>query len=469
MKMTAERELKLETDEPIELDRLGGRPLEERVFTSTYFDTADLSLLRAGLTLRHRVEKGLGLWQLKVPSAEARIELEEPGGPAPLPDSLARVLSGLLRARELEAIATLQTHRGGRHLDGVDVTLDEVEVLEGRSVAARFAELEAELVDGSPAALDRVGRRLAELGARPNAGRAKLLRVVDVPAVRKNREGSGALNRLREMFRDQQLELLRNDPVIRVSDDADAVHDMRVAVRRLRSVLRTARPMLRRQWVDSLRAELDWLARPLGAVRDLDVFTEYMESESQELGPDAASAEKLLLPLQAERERARERLRATLEEPRYYRLLDTLEAAIEAPRARRSDVPVEKLARKEFRRFRKRARRFASMGDHELHKLRIHAKRARYAAELAEPARRRPASGFIEAATEVQDILGRHQDAVVAAGRIRHLADTTADQGTTLAAGRLIERQDGRKRRAREEAPGALRRMKRRGRRAWLD
>jgi CHAD domain-containing protein len=469
MKTTVERELKLEADGPVELDRLGGRPLEGRVFTSTYFDTPDLCLLLAGVTLRRRLENGLGVWQLKLPSADARIELEEPGGPAPLPGSLAAVLSGLLRGRELKPIAALKTHRSGRHLDGVDVTLDEVEVLDGESVSARFAELEAELVDGSSEALDRIGQRLIELGARSDGGRPKLLRVVDVPTAQRAGAGSGAVGRLCEMFRNQRLELLRNDPVLRVASDLDAVHDMRVAVRRLRSILRTARPMLRRQWVDSLRSELDWLAQWLGAVRDLDVFVTYIESESRKLGHDASRAEKLLPPLQAERERAREQLRAALGEPRYYRLLDAIEAAAEGPRVRRSDVPVEKLAKKEFRRFRTRATRISAMGDHDLHKLRIHAKRARYAAELAEPARARTAARFIKSAKEVQDILGEHQDAVVAGERVRRLARTAGGQETGLAAGRLIERQELRKQRAREEAPEAVRRMKRRGKQAWLD
>jgi CHAD domain-containing protein len=404
-----------------------------------------------------------------VPSAEARIELEEQGGPVPLPDSLARVLSGLLRGRELGPIATLQTHRRGRRLDGVDVTLDEVAVLEGQSVAASFAELEAELVDGPPEALERVGRRLVRLGARSSGGRPKLLRVVDAPAAQTARDGSGTLGRLRETFRSQLLELLRNDPVVRIASDIDAVHDMRVAVRRLRSVLRTARPMLRRQWGDALRAELDWLAQPLGAVRDLDVFVDYIESESRKLDHDRSRAEKLLPPLRAERERAREQLRALLEEPRYYQLLDAIEAAADAPRVRRSDVSMQKLARQEFRRFRKRVGRISSMGDQELHKLRIHAKRARYAAELVEPARGRPAARFIKTATKVQDILGEHQDAVVAAERLRRLAQTADGRGAALAAGRLIERQDLRKQRTKDHAPDAVRRMKRAGKRARLD
>src|SRR5579871_5216600 len=92
MSMTVERELKFAGD--VELDRLGGEQIEPHVFVSGYHDAADLRLLRAGITLRRRVENGVSRWQLKLPNGESRLELEEAGGPAILPPLLARVLSG---------------------------------------------------------------------------------------------------------------------------------------------------------------------------------------------------------------------------------------------------------------------------------------------------------------------------------------------------------------------------------------
>ena len=76
METTVEYERKLEAPEGFELPDLGGEPLEPRVFTSVYYDTADRSLTQAGITLRRRTERGRGLWQLKLPSDEARLELE---------------------------------------------------------------------------------------------------------------------------------------------------------------------------------------------------------------------------------------------------------------------------------------------------------------------------------------------------------------------------------------------------------
>ena len=83
MKETVERELKLSAAEGFVLPELGGHPLPSRTFVSTYHDTEDLVLARHGVTFRHRVEDGTGLWQLKLPKGFARIELEQrrPAGP----------------------------------------------------------------------------------------------------------------------------------------------------------------------------------------------------------------------------------------------------------------------------------------------------------------------------------------------------------------------------------------------------
>jgi inorganic triphosphatase YgiF len=270
MKSTVERERKLEGGEEVDLDRLGGDRIDSQFFSSTYYDVADLRLLREGITLRRRSENGAGVWQLKLPCDDARLELEEPGGPAPVPASLAAVLSGVVREREVVPVATLATRRSGRRVDGVEVTMDEVEVLEDHLVVDRFTEVEAELVEGSVEALDRIERTLRRLGARAGDAKPRVFRAVDVPEPAKAGRDATAPEALRVMVGAQYGELLRHDPVVRVGGDVEAVHEMRVAVRRLRSVLRSARPLLDEGWVGSLRDELDWLAHALGAVRDLD-------------------------------------------------------------------------------------------------------------------------------------------------------------------------------------------------------
>jgi CHAD domain-containing protein len=469
MKRAVERELKLVGGDRVDLDALGGDPIDSHVFSSVYHDVPDLRLLRAGITLRRRTEHGASVWQLKLPQDGARLELEEAGGPASVPASLGAVLAGVVRTEEVVPIATLATHRRGRRVQGVEVTLDEVEVLEDNLVVERFMEVEAELVDGSAEALDRIGKKLRKLGAKPGEARAKVTRAVDVP----QRAGVGAkataLEALRFIVGVQYDELLRHDPIVRVSDDAEAVHKMRVAVRRLRSVLRTARPMLDKDWVASVRDELDWLAGELGAVRDLHVLLVNLREDAESLtGTHPAQTRELLRPLDAERETAREALLESLTQARYYRLLDTVEAAAAAPPTRRDDITLGRLARKDFRRLRKRGRRLESQSDAELHKTRIRGKRARYAAELAEPSRGKKARRFIDAAKDLQDVLGDHQDAVVATERLHELARRTKDTEVAVLAGRLIERQGQHKRDARRRLPAVWREVERRGKRAWL-
>ena len=79
MKGFLEREVKLDPGAAFALPELPGRPLESRVFTSTYYDTPPRSLARGGITLRRRVENGLSHWQLKLPREDGRDELEAPG------------------------------------------------------------------------------------------------------------------------------------------------------------------------------------------------------------------------------------------------------------------------------------------------------------------------------------------------------------------------------------------------------
>jgi CHAD domain-containing protein len=162
--------------------------------------------------------------------------------------------------------------------------------------------------------------------------------------------------------------------------------------------------------------------------------------------------------------RARDALLEGMHQQRYYRLLDAVEAAAEAPPTRRSDLALEALAAKEFRKLRKRGRGLAAMDDKRLHKTRLRTKRTRYAAELVKRSRGKDASRLISAAKKLQDVLGEYQDAVVALPELLELGRLATDTDCAILAGRLIERQEQRKCRARRELPDAWGRVKRRGR-----
>jgi CHAD domain-containing protein len=476
VRVTDERELKLMApDEFGSIDELG-EPIDDRVFTSTYYDTRDRALATAGVTLRRRLENGKNLWQLKLPGDGLRRELEVPGGASRPPRSLREPLVGLLRERKLEQAAKLKTHRSGVRVrkngrDRAEIVIDSVAVMDAGRVASTFREIEVELLDGDPRLLDRIGRTLRRRGALASDGRPKLFRALSFappPSPRPDAEAAPVLH-VAAMLERQRRAILAHDPGVRADADVEDVHALRVATRRSRAVLRAARPLLDRAVSEPVRDELKWLGSALGPVRDLDVLLEHLRAEVEALpADDRFAAERLLQLLAAERDLARAELLEALESDRYFELLDRLAELAAAPPASGRDKPLASLAAREFERLRDAAAGLPDEpADEELHRVRVLVKRARYAAELAEPVVGRPASRFVARAKRVQDVIGEHQDAVVATGRIQDLLGTARGSRVAFAAGRLVEREERRRLRARADFPEAWRRLEKSGRRAW--
>ena len=468
MKTTLERELKLEADPGFTLPDLGGKPLAPRTFTSTYYDTPARRLLRSGITLRRRVENRAGVWQLKLPSEDGRYELEQKGGPSRPPDVLLELLPAVLRGdAALEPVAKLRTKRDGVAVtdgeDRVEVVLDKVAVLDGARTVSSFVELEAEAVAGNGAPLAAIGKSLRKAGARRGDGRSKLQRVLSEPAPDPDAETTDPATRLRRLLVEQYEEIVANDPGVRLGEDPEALHQLRVATRRSRALLRAARGLVSPEWAEPLRGELAWLGGLLGPVRDLDVLLEHLDSEAPTLeGDDARAFRRLRSRLVSERENARAALLEAMSDERYFRLLDALERADQAPDTA-STVSLPEIAAKAFGKLRKAAKALPKHpSDDELHRVRIETKRARYAAELGEPALKKAGTRFVTRAKVLQDVIGDHQDAVVAEERIRELA-LRGGSRTALAAGRLIERQRARKQAARRAYPAAWRNLDKAG------
>ncbi len=471
MRKTLERELKLDADPGFVLPDLGGAALAPRSFTSTYYDTQDRRLLRAGITLRRRVENRAGLWQLKLPADEGRLELELPGGPAGPPEAFLRLLPALLRGgATLAAVARLRTIRRGVAVGGdgdrVEVVLDTVSVLDGRRVASSFAELEAEVVAGDGSQLPAIGKALRKAGARRGDGRPKVSRVLGAPSEPAD-EATEPGARLRALLLRQYEAIVANDPGTRLGEDPEALHKLRVATRRSRALLRAARGLIAPEWAEPLRAELAWLGGLLGPVRDLDVLLEHLDADASTLeGDDARAFRRLRSRLAAERDGARADLAEGMGEERYFRLLDTLEGAAAAPGAAVS-VSLPEIAAEAFAGLRKAVKALPKRpSDDELHRVRIEVKRARYAAELAGPALGKAGDRLVERAKVVQDVIGENQDACVAEARIRALAGRGGAK-TGVAAGRLVERQRLRRRTARRAFPDAWRALDKAGRAAF--
>lgn len=473
-----ERETKLSIDSTYRLPKLPGRTLPPRVLTSTYYDARDYRLARAGITLRRRVERRSSLWQLKLPSDDGRREVEIAGGPDAVPAPLASLLIGHLRGDDLVPVATLRTWRSGVRVRGpagpvADVLLDTVSVLQDRRIAARFRELEIERLDGDAALIEHLERTLRQAGAGNHDGRPKLFQALGLPASPGEPPEADApiADHLTFMLGRQVTALLAHDPGTRLGGEIEDVHQMRVATRRLRTVLRVARPLLDPEWTGPLRAELAWLGGLLGPARDLDVQMAYFTDEAATLkSRDRRPLERFIEHLGREREAAQRTLVAQLESPRYLKLIGTLLQAASQPPVVASEETLASIASCEFRKLRRAMKRLGKTPSHAtLHRARIQTKRARYAAELAQWCVGKPAARFTEQAKLFQDLLGVHQDAVLAEQHIRALLASTHGLRTAFVAGRMVERQRQRRENARAALPARWKKLKKLGRKAWRD
>ena len=252
--------------------------------------------------------------------------------------------------------------------------------------------------------------------------------------------------------------------------DPEELHTMRTAVRRFRTILRAVRPMFDRAWVEGLRSELEWLARMLGGVRDLDVLRHDLRAELASLErADRPAGRRIVARLDAERARARQGLLAALDDSRYPKLLDRLEEAIQHPRAVAATLALSDVAAGEFKKLRKAMKALPEKPSaRELHVVRIRVKRARYAAELAQAVVGRPADRFVSKARKLQDILGEHQDAVVMEDRLHaFVGDGGHGRRERAVIERLMTRQRIRRQAARAAFLAQWPKLRRRGRKAF--
>jgi CHAD domain-containing protein len=239
------------------------------------------------------------------------------------------------------------------------------------------------------------------------------------------------------------------------SCDPEGVHRLRVATRRLRSELRALEGWVEQQWRERVGQELKWLAGILGAVRDLDVLITRLRKalrEDERAGDKLESLAPLFEDLQLRRARAASTLTDGLRSDRYRRLLAHLARTAQIPVTKqsatepcRSALPL--VAITAWRRLAKAARRLRPETPvEEFHEVRKRTKRARYTAEfvthfLDRDVGRR-AARFIRSTTQLQELLGEHQDSVVAAAEVeRGLAEHRTDPGFTQAAEQLLETQ----------------------------
>lgn len=451
-----EREVKLGAGPAFHLPDLSGvldgvtvTPPEAVRLETVYYDTPDLRLARWGVSLRHRAGEG---WTLKLPPAQAtgqpqgqlleRDEITFQGGSKKPPEGAVAIVRAYVRKAELVPVARLSTiRRRVRLVDAAgtrvaEVVDDEVSVRDGRRVAARFREIEVEVAqsqNGANGIVDPLVMRLRGAGAgavdpTPKHIRALGPRAMEPPEVSALpvKPDSPAKDVIKHVLAESIASLMKHDPLVRTSGDPEAVHQARVATRKLRSHLRTFGPLLDPEWTEPLRSELGWLALGLGAVRDREVLFERLSERAKSLpASDLRSASSLLHILQLEIATLRTKLMAELDSVRYVDLLERLVLASQAPATLPdADGPASTvlppLAAGPWRRLRSAVKQLPETPvDPELHRIRILAKRARYAAEAVAPVVGKAADAFARAAAKLQTILGEHQDSVTAQAWLR--------------------------------------------------
>jgi CHAD domain-containing protein len=231
-------------------------------------------------------------------------------------------------------------------------------------------------------------------------------------------------------------------PRARLGEDPEGVHQARVATRRLRSDLRTFGLLLDDDWRVGIRAELKRLADALGAVRDPDVLGVRLQAAIDSTQVDGKAAARVLAALGPQAGAAREALVAVLDDERTETLLSNLRVAVVDPPTTLSavgsaDLRLRPLVRRPWR---KLARAVAKLADEpravDLHRIRLLAKRSRYAAEAVGGVYGRDARRFAKAITGIQEVLGDMNDADVAVAWLRRNA-VALDPAAAFVSGEL--------------------------------
>lgn len=453
-----------------------------KTLRAVYFDTPDARLRRGGFVLRLRRGEDAGEGEARQTlktAAGAAAGLFRRGewewtiaGEAPDLGALAETPAAAIVAepgfaeRLAPAFTVESTRRATTLADEdarIEIVVDEG-VVRGADAEAAFCEIELELKQGKPRDLFRVARALAadaplRLGfeAKSDRGHALAARAAHADraggGVGKFEAGLAPAMNVREAFQAIARACLRqlaaNEEALARGPTAGAIHQMRVAIRRLRAAMSLFRKAVDDKERTAVAEGLRRVARSLGEARDLDVFIANEIDPMREKRPDDADAERLAAHFARQRDAAYAQAREAIDgAPHRLAALDAL-AWVETGRWRKNaacDDPAFDFAAKTLARrsdaIRKRARRLSSLSVEERHALRIAVKKLRYAAEFfaplfsADERGGKRAARFVKALAALQDRLGELNDAATAISLTGSLDRNDAAQ---MRAARLID------------------------------
>jgi CHAD domain-containing protein len=448
-----------------------------------YLDTDDWRFYRAGFSLRLRVtasgaEATLKSLEGAVGDVRRRREITEALNSGELSELLessgpvgerVRLVAG---AHAVGPIFEIQTYRRTFSVQlhdqpPAEVALDETSVPVGETVdPVRLQRVEIEVADAASSELQAFVQALrADCSLQPAAMSkfelglfARGLKPPGLPEFgSRSIAASQSIGEVAyAILRRQFAAFLAHEPGTRLGEDPEELHDMRVAARRMRAAMRLFDDALPAR-AEKHRAEVSWIARALGEVRDLDVQLEQIHAWSA--GADGADREALQVlasMMAARRSASRRQLLRALDSRRYERLVASAGALLRRGPSRQAlasagasaQVPVVVIAPGLISR---RYRKVRKLGSHirpdsppeDFHRLRIECKRLRYALEFFVEIYGKPAQALIQRLVVLQDLLGQHQDAYVAISHLQELSLAHTKRlapATVFAMGRIAER-----------------------------
>ena len=458
---------------------------------AVYFDTAGHDLARNHITLRRRTGGSDAGWHLKLPAAAgARTEVHASldGGTRAdgtgadgmgVPAELLDIVLAIVRGRPLMPVARIATVRSVVKLYGADdnelaeFADDEVSAWAmtpdgSPGTEQHWHEWELELAhgerDGGTELLRRLGNRLLDAGAEPAGHGSKLAKVLGAVVPHGPAQGLKVpTDPVHRAVAEQVNRLLEWDRAVRADGD-DAIHQMRVTTRQIRSLLQASEAAFGLTEESSILTELRELAGVLGTARDAEVLADRYQEALDSLPPNLVRGpvrQRLVDGAWQRYHGGLNRALKAMRSQRYFRLLDALDELVTAPvPAPDAEHPPATIA-SSYQRVRKAARAMAGADtsedrDEALHRIRKAAKRLRYVAAATGDAK------VSERAKAIQSLLGDHQDSVIS--RTHLLEETAAAHAAgedTFTYGVIFQRESELGRRSERKLDDALRALRR--------
>jgi triphosphatase len=501
--MSPPREIELKLEVPADglvrlarssLVRAAGKETSKRSSTlvSVYFDTAKLKLRNKGLSLRVRragrrhvqtikqdADTNAALfarneWERDIAGAQPDLDAARDTALGPLlSKKLRRNLKPVFETRVRRTVYPIQ-----RGESEIELTIDKGKVEAGRQ-SSPLCEVELELKRGESAELFRLARALADevpvqLAVKSKAEQGYALVAGEEPTAVKAAPVALAPDSSRQaafvvIARACLHQLVANRPALQ-DGDAEGLHQMRVALRRLRAAISLFSDMLAGPQTEAMKAELKWITGELGPARELDVFVKSVVKPVTDVRPRRPGMAVLTKEVRHRREDAFARAQAAIQSARFRALvLDAAEWIESGDWTRNADAlacalrerPIAAAAADELRRRRRkilqRGARLNEIDPQRRHKLRIQAKKLRYASEFFAGAfpgkgamRRR--KDFVAALANLQHTLGDLNDIAVHEALTERIIDEEAAGDRrrggrakkAFAAGRLSGREEAR-------------------------